>query len=110
MGKYITKSLEEEVEDLITEYRFLADKPTRLTFNLYGKKAKHYCSPEEAKTVKEGLRILRKLLEKKKIPAIESIPRVSRLVQKKNPKLRGEFYEERKDKAEQVKQEILEWA
>ncbi len=110
MSQYISKTLKGKVKFLISKHKFLADKPTRLAFNFYGKEAKYYCSPEEARAVKEGLRILRKLADRKKIPAMESITRASRKVQEKNPELRGEGYEERKEKAEQVKQEILEWA
>lgn len=56
----------------------------------------------DTKTAKEFL----KDMETRAIPYLDSVSRASRKVQEEHPHLRGELYNKRKVKQEQVKEEI----
>ena len=103
MSKYITQELKSEVESLLRKHPALADEPTRLAFNVLSRIAQRYTSSEDAETVNKGLKILNSI----EIPAIESITRCSRKLQEEKPELRGRNYESRKQKAKQVREEMI---
>jgi hypothetical protein len=45
-------------------------------------------------------------MERREIPYLDSIGRASRKVQEEHPHLRGKLYKKRKEKEEEVKEEI----
>jgi hypothetical protein len=47
-----------------------------------------------------------KAMEQREIPYLDSIGRASRKVQEEHPHLRGKLYKKRKEKEEEVKEEI----
>jgi hypothetical protein len=47
-----------------------------------------------------------KAMERREIPYLDSIGRASRKVQEEHPHLRGKLYKKRKEKEEEVKEEI----
>lgn len=87
----------EWVKDKLTKFPKLRDSNERLYYNYLLE-----IGYDMTKPFKEIL----KDMENRKIPYIDSFGRASRKVQENHPHLRGELYNKRKKKEEDIKDEI----
>ena len=93
--------MKNEVKKLLTRYPSLRDNDERLMANIWYK-----FIGDDTLTYSSGFNVL-SMLSKGKLPSYESVSRSRRKIQETNPKLRGEKWIKRQERAKNIKKEIV---